>query len=179
MLTLNIYITVGFRVCPFWDERDSLYFDLFFQALTKLKKIYLHLFHLFCIMFSFFEILQTAGLCIFNKSQNHRMFGVGRDLCGSSSPTPLPKQGHLQQAKCETQVRMKSPDILSTRTAADFWILLYKTWHHSTWNFYSNFIEKITTLATIFLLWILRNILWEFREKSVFQNIMAPIFVFV
>ena len=26
------------------------------------------------------------------------MVGVGRDLCGSSSPTPLPKQGHLQQA---------------------------------------------------------------------------------
>ena len=24
--------------------------------------------------------------------------GVGRDLCGSSSPTPLLKQGHLQQA---------------------------------------------------------------------------------
>ena len=26
------------------------------------------------------------------------MVGVGRDLCGSSSPTPLPKQGLLQQA---------------------------------------------------------------------------------
>jgi len=26
------------------------------------------------------------------------MFGVGRDLCESSSPTLLPKQGHLQQA---------------------------------------------------------------------------------
>ena len=26
------------------------------------------------------------------------MFKVGRDLCGSSSPNPLPKQGHLQQA---------------------------------------------------------------------------------
>jgi len=26
------------------------------------------------------------------------MFGVGRDLCGSSSPTLLLKQGHLQQA---------------------------------------------------------------------------------
>ena len=26
------------------------------------------------------------------------MFGVGRDLCGSSSPTPLPKQGHPEQA---------------------------------------------------------------------------------
>ena len=31
-------------------------------------------------------------------SQNHRMLGVGRDLWGSSSPTLLPKQGHLQQA---------------------------------------------------------------------------------
>ena len=26
------------------------------------------------------------------------MEGVGRDLCGSSSPTPLLKQGHLEQA---------------------------------------------------------------------------------
>jgi len=34
----------------------------------------------------------------FTESQNHRMFGVGRDLCGSSSPNPLPTQGHLQQA---------------------------------------------------------------------------------
>ena len=29
----------------------------------------------------------------FSLSQNHRMVGVGRDLCGSSSPTLLPKQG--------------------------------------------------------------------------------------
>ena len=34
----------------------------------------------------------------FTESHNHRMFGVGRDLCGSSSPTLLPKQGRLQQA---------------------------------------------------------------------------------
>jgi len=26
------------------------------------------------------------------ESQNHRIVGVGRDLCGSSSPTPLLKQ---------------------------------------------------------------------------------------
>jgi len=26
------------------------------------------------------------------------MLGVGRDLCGSSSPTPLPKQGHPEKA---------------------------------------------------------------------------------
>ena len=25
------------------------------------------------------------------ESQNHRIVGVGRDLCGSSSPPPLPK----------------------------------------------------------------------------------------
>ena len=29
------------------------------------------------------------------RSQSHRIVGVGRDLCGSSSATPLPKQGHL------------------------------------------------------------------------------------
>jgi len=33
------------------------------------------------------------------ESQNHRMSGVGRDLCGSSSPIDLPKQGHLDQVE--------------------------------------------------------------------------------
>ena len=33
----------------------------------------------------------------FTESQSHRTFGLGRDLCGSSSPIPLLKQGHLQQ----------------------------------------------------------------------------------
>jgi len=31
------------------------------------------------------------------------MVGVGRDLCGSSSPTPLPKQGCPQREVQETQ----------------------------------------------------------------------------
>jgi len=31
-------------------------------------------------------------------SHIHRIAGVGRDLCGSSSSTPLLKQGHLEQA---------------------------------------------------------------------------------
>ena len=30
--------------------------------------------------------------------QNHRIVGVGRDLWGSSGPTPLPRQGHPEQA---------------------------------------------------------------------------------
>jgi len=33
-----------------------------------------------------------------NKTQNHGILGVGRDLCGSPCLTPLPKQGHLEQA---------------------------------------------------------------------------------
>jgi len=40
----------------------------------------------FCLLVSYHRI-----------TQNHRMFGVGRDLWGSSSPTVLPKQGHLEQ----------------------------------------------------------------------------------
>jgi len=36
------------------------------------------------------------------------MLGVGRDLCGSSSPTPLLKQGRLQQAAQDlTQVGLE------------------------------------------------------------------------
>jgi len=30
------------------------------------------------------------------RGRNHRKVGVARDLCGSSSPTHMPKQGHLQ-----------------------------------------------------------------------------------
>jgi len=41
-------------------------------------------------------LLGPAGS--FTESQNHRMVQVGRDLCGSSSPTPLTKQGHPEQA---------------------------------------------------------------------------------
>ena len=41
---------------------------------------------------------QKRALALVTESQNHRMVGVVRDLCGSSSPTLLPKQGHPQQA---------------------------------------------------------------------------------
>jgi len=38
---------------------------------------------------------RALGLPVANtESQNHRIVGVGSDLCGSSSPTLLPKQGH-------------------------------------------------------------------------------------
>ena len=40
----------------------------------------------------------TKLIALLGKSitEYHRIVGVGRDLCGSSSPTPVPKQGHLQ-----------------------------------------------------------------------------------
>ena len=50
------------------------------------------------------KILGIAGVVMHwpcTESQNHRMLWVGRDLCGSSSPTPLLKQGQLQQAAQE------------------------------------------------------------------------------
>ena len=31
------------------------------------------------------------------ETPNHRIVGVGRKLWGTPSPTPLPKQGHLEQ----------------------------------------------------------------------------------
>ena len=51
-------------------------------------------------VFSHQFVKEIASIFLLNTStsQNHRMVGVGRDLCGSSRPTPLPKQGHLQQA---------------------------------------------------------------------------------
>ena len=40
--------------------------------------------------------VKQAGAC--GSMVCHRMVRVGRDLCGSPSPTPLPKQGHPEQA---------------------------------------------------------------------------------
>ena len=47
-------------------------------------------------LYEFFQLtIKWRVLRIIIESQNHRIVGLGRDLCGSSSPTPLPKQGHL------------------------------------------------------------------------------------
>jgi len=35
---------------------------------------------------------------VVTESQKQRLAGVRRDLCGSPSPTSLPKQVHLEQA---------------------------------------------------------------------------------
>ena len=41
---------------------------------------------------------KTRAQKMITESQNRGMVGVVRDLCGSSSPTLPPKQGHLEQA---------------------------------------------------------------------------------
>jgi len=62
-----------------------------------MKKIALEVFHVHSKT-AFAKEMQNA-LVIKNitESQNHRMIGAGRDLCGSSSPTLLPK--HLAGSK--------------------------------------------------------------------------------
>jgi len=49
--------------------------------------------HMFFTNFNLTEETQWENALI---AAFHRMVGVGRDLCGSSSSTLLPKQGHLQ-----------------------------------------------------------------------------------
>jgi len=44
------------------------------------------------------SLVSRGSCCRRSQNQNHRMVGVGRDLCGSPSPTLLPKQGHPEQA---------------------------------------------------------------------------------
>jgi len=51
-----------------------------------------------CLPLSPHALPPTSFDRVVTESQSHRMVRVGRDLCGSSSPTLLPKQGHLQQA---------------------------------------------------------------------------------
>ena len=50
--------------------------------------------------------LIPGALSQLTESQNHRMVGVGRDLCGSSSPTLLMKQG---QSSCTRLPRAEEP----------------------------------------------------------------------
>jgi len=38
---------------------------------------------------------------LINVLQNHRMLGVGRDLCGSASPTPLPSTMTVKKTAIE------------------------------------------------------------------------------
>jgi len=44
-----------------------------------------------------FSIICAQAFLDITESQNPSMAGVGRALWGSPSPTPLPKQGHLEQ----------------------------------------------------------------------------------
>ena len=54
--------------------------------------------YMYTHMYKYIYMIVLWKPFIYRIIQNHRMVGVGRDLCGSSSPTLLPKQGHLQQA---------------------------------------------------------------------------------
>jgi len=88
-----VFQTVPTASCPVtgnhWKALGSLLFALSLQVFIDTDKIPPSL---------LFSKLTSPALSVCHRiteSQNGR---VGRDLCGSSSPTPLPKQDHLQQA---------------------------------------------------------------------------------
>jgi len=65
------------------------------------------------------QCAQVAKKATRIESQNHRMVGVGRDLCGSSSPTLLPKHPGLSQEWSGQQEQGRDPvTVLGTGEAA-------------------------------------------------------------
>ena len=74
-----------------WSEYFEIHssYELWLASSCKEKKMILPLME---------SIRKLASIELEGISQNHRMVGVGRDLCGSSSPTLLPKQGHPERA---------------------------------------------------------------------------------
>jgi len=65
------------------------------------------------------------------ESQNRIVVGAGRDLCGSSSPTLLLKQGHLQQAAQDlVQAGHASPEAESAQPLHG----AFPTFYFSGWS---------------------------------------------
>ena len=86
----NNFIFFPHHVNSLWTWRTSLGFGDFYQFLSPF-------FSLLPLLKIPTRILNARWIVsVITESQNHRIVGVGRALCGSSSPTPLPKQGHLQ-----------------------------------------------------------------------------------
>jgi len=76
--------------------------DKNFRGQTQ-RPIFKHVFFLLPILSSFSFLFHRI-------TQNYKTVGDGRDLWGWSSPTPLPKQGHLQQAAQDlVQVGLEYP----------------------------------------------------------------------
>jgi len=74
------------------------------------------LLHLGLINASFYQILIIRQI---TESQNHRMLGVGRDTQRPSSPTPLPKQVHIEQVAWDLiQVGFENLQRMRLRSAA-------------------------------------------------------------
>jgi len=111
LLLLTIYASISSKQCQSFrhvhfefSKLVLISFNSSFKMVLRLLKASSFMIHVIILFYSItvfpFSWKTNADLTVVvsNCSQNHRMLGVGRDLCGSSGPTLLPKQCHLQQA---------------------------------------------------------------------------------
>jgi len=63
------------------------------------------------------------------QSQNHKMLGVGRGLCGSPSPTPLPKQGQYLHRFYDVTLYLTVYNGSSTICWKNYQKATYQMWH--------------------------------------------------
>ena len=93
-------------LCLFWNLSYKWILTAGFTQVSRYRAVschtYLDEFHIYSATLTLMPVWTKqkpsfplhGWKSLTSEGQNHRMLGVGRDLCGSSSPSPLPKQGH-------------------------------------------------------------------------------------
>ena len=98
------------------------------------------------------KLFRSIFIYSLTESQNHRMFGVRRDLCGSSTPSPLLKQGHLKEA-AQDLVQAGIESLLSSRSALSLYLSTglflprCRTLHWPLWNFIRFLCSQLSSLS--------------------------------
>jgi len=128
--------------CTTWAEQVSL-FRLKFQCQERIGNYIYTGCETFLLLEFVHREMKYLSLHRITESQNHRMLRVGGDLCRSSGPTPLPKQGHLQQA---------AQDLVR-------WVLNISREGESTTSLGSLFQGSVTVREKLFFLMFRQNFL--------------------
>jgi len=65
---------------------------------------------------------RDAPLLLKGKLQNHRIFGVGRDLCGSSSPNPCRSSSPRSALQVRIRASSRKPSCPTAPRTAGSWV---------------------------------------------------------